>query len=136
MSNYSLELHGFNRLREEFIDEIDDWSDSETIHVGTAVEYAVYVEFATSKMDARPYFRPAVTEARRDMSEFVADNSGTTIRQIDSAEELVETIGLALERRVKEIITRKGIIDTGTLRASIRAVDAQSELVAADEVKV
>jgi len=87
-------------------------------------------------MDARPYFRPAVTEARRDMSEFVADNSGTTIRQIDSAEELVETIGLALERRVKEIITRKGIIDTGTLRASIRAVDAQSELVAADEVKV
>jgi len=70
------------------------------------------------------------------MSEFVADNTGTTIRQIDSAEELVETIGLALERRVKEIITRKGIIDTGTLRASIRAVDAQSELVAADEVEV
>lgn len=32
------------------------------VYVGTNVEYAPYIEFGTSKMDPRPYLRPAVND--------------------------------------------------------------------------
>jgi len=46
----------------------------------------------------------------------------------------VETLALAVERRVKEILTEKGLIDTGTLRASITTADTAAALPSADEV--
>jgi len=136
MSDFEYSLGGIGNLQEEFADEIEDWSGGKTMFVGTAVEYSVYVEFGTSKMDPRPYFRPALTEAQANLTGFINDHTNTTADAIESADQLVETIGLAMERRVKEIITEKGLIDTGTLRASIRAVDSESELVAADEVDI
>lgn len=136
MSDFSFDLNGIGDLQEEFADEIEDWSGGGSLFVGTAVEYSVYVEFGTSKMDARPYFRPALAEAKADLKGFIRDHTDTSISAIKSADRLVKTVALALERRVKEIITDKGLIDTGTLRASIRAVDSTSDLVAADEVDV
>jgi len=73
-------------------------------------------------MDAKPFFRPAVVEAKRDLSEFVRSNTKKTLQQIDDPPELVRTIAYAIERRVKEIITEKGLIQTGTMRASVKAV--------------
>lgn len=104
-------------------DERDEWSgDDTTWHVGTAVEYSIFLEYGTSKMDPKPFFRPALAEAGRDLAAFVRDNSQKTLSQVDGPQELVRTIAFALERRVKEIITEKGLIDTGTLRASVKAV--------------
>ena len=34
----------------------------DSVYIGTNVEYAPYVELGTSKMAARPYLRPAVTD--------------------------------------------------------------------------
>lgn len=36
-----------------------------TVVVGTAVPYAVYLEYGTRKMAARPYFRPALLSLKR-----------------------------------------------------------------------
>ena len=36
--------------------------DSEEVHVGTNVEYAPFVELGTSKMAAKPYLGPSITD--------------------------------------------------------------------------
>ncbi|WP_436933692.1 hypothetical protein [Halovenus marina] len=128
MSDFGFDISGVRAQLEALKEERRDWMDSKTMQVGTAVEYSIYLEFGTSKMDAKPFFRPALVEAQRDLESFVADNTGKSLRTIDSADELVETIAFALERRVKEIITEKGLIDTGALRASVQAVDSTAEL--------
>jgi hypothetical protein len=129
---------GFDADFDELVETLEDMQDevgqSGTFFIGTAVEYAVYLEFGTSKMDPKPFFRPALAEARRDLSGFIRDNSRKTIEEIDSADELARTIAFALERRVKQIITEKGLIETGTLRASVSAVPDPGNLPSADEV--
>jgi len=122
MNDFEFELNGITNLKEEFADEIEDWSDAGSVYVGTAVSYSIYLEYGTSKMDPRPYFRPALAEAKEDLTGFIRDHTDTTAAAIGSADRLVKILGLTLERRVKEIITEKGLIDTGTLRASVLAV--------------
>jgi len=84
-------------------------------------------------MDPRPFFRPVINDARIDTEGFLNRNTQTSVSEIDSADRLVRTLALAIERRVKEIITEKGLIDTGTLRASITAVPTESALPEADD---
>lgn len=113
----------------------DDLSDADTVFVGTAVEYAIYLEAGTSKMDPKPFFRPALAEVRVEgVDGFLRSNTETTVEDIDTADELVRTLAFALERRIKEIITAKGLIDTGTLRFSIAAVPAEAALATAADV--
>ena len=47
-------------------------TDSDSVYIGTNVEYAAFVELGTSKMKARPYLRPAAenyTNEYRDLAE-------------------------------------------------------------------
>lgn len=123
MADFGLELEGLeaaiNRL--EQLEE-----DAETLSsftVGTGVFYSVYLEFGTSKMDAKPFFQPAINEVRvQGVRGFIAHNTKTTVEAQDTADDVLKVLALALERRIKEIITQKGLIDTGTLRASVVAV--------------
>jgi len=136
MTSFDIDINGLEEHQRELQDQAEQWSQpSGSWYVGTAVEYAVYVEFGTSKMDARPFFRPALVEAQRDLEEFVRSNHKKTLSQVDSPSELVRVIADALERRIKIIITEKGLIDTGTMRASVRAVrGGPSALPDAEEV--
>lgn len=47
----------------ELIDSIDGFTDGESVEVYADADYAQYVEYGTSKMEAQPYFRPAITAA-------------------------------------------------------------------------
>lgn len=136
MTSIDVDVDGLEQTIEK-LDRLEErWTDDSRWVVGTAVEYAVYLEFGTSKMDPKPFFRPALQEARRDIEGFIRDNTRTTVSEIDDVQELVRAVAFALERRVKEIITRKGLIDTGTLRASVQAVPGANpgELPTADEI--
>jgi len=74
-------------------------------------------------MDARPFFRPAINEVRaQGVDGFIARNTRTSVEALDDADAVLRVLALALERRIKEIITDKGLIDTGTLRASVTAI--------------
>lgn len=77
-------------------------------------------------MDPKPFFRPVLAELRTKGIEGFIESSGilstVSFEQLDDADDVVDALALALERRIKEIITQKGLIDTGTLRASIVAV--------------
>lgn len=123
MSDWSLGLDGLEAAISR-LEELE--SDVETLSaytVGTGVEYSVYLEFGTSKMDAKPFFRPAINEIRiQGVEGFIRHNTRTTADRLETADDVIRVLALALERRVKEIITQKGLIDTGTLRASIVAV--------------
>lgn len=78
--------------------------------VGTNVEYSVYVEFGTYKMAAQPYLRPAV--------ERVSRNLATYFKTARSLSDAIRNIALDIERTAKQLCP----VDTGNLRASIRAV--------------
>jgi len=84
-----------------------------------------------------PNADPPVREsAYRDLEGFLDENTETELGDYETAEELVRAIAFALERRVKEIITEKGLIDTGALRASVVAVPADpSALPDADDLE-
>jgi len=74
-------------------------------------------------MDAKPFFRPAINEVRaQGVDGFIAHNARTSVETLPDADAVIRVLALALERRVKETITDKGLIDTGTLRASIVSV--------------
>jgi hypothetical protein len=123
MSDFSLGLDGLEARIEELEDLADDVQTVATYTLGTGVEYAVYLEFGTSKMDAKPFFRPAINEVRAQGVEgFIAHNTRTSVDALPDADAVIRVLALALERRIKEIITGKGLIDTGTLRASVLAV--------------
>lgn len=121
--NIDLGLDGVEAAIEALDDLEDDVETITTYTVGTAVEYALYLEVGTSKMDAKPFFRPALNEIRAQGVEgFIAHNTRTSVAALGDIDSVLRALALALERRIKEIITDKGLIDTGTLRASVVAV--------------
>lgn len=124
----------FEDLVERLDDLQEDVGQAGTHFVGTAVEYGVFLEFGTSKMDPKPFFRPALAAYRANLVRALEADTRKDIEDIDSADELAQTVALGLERRIKRIITQKGLIETGTLRASVQATPAPGQLPTADEV--
>jgi hypothetical protein len=114
-----LDTRGFAELREDLEDLEDDYTGGGAWTVGTAVNYSVFVEFGTRHMQAQPFVRPAVEELQaRGVDGFIDDHTQTSVGEIGDIEGVVRAVAFALERRVKELAP----VDTGTLRASVRAV--------------
>jgi hypothetical protein len=126
MADFETELESFNRVLDSLNDIERQLDPGEPVVVGSAVSYSVFLEFGTSDMDPKPYFRPALAELRvKGIEGFIKDSGilrNKEFSDVDDAGEVVDALALTLERRIKEIITEKGLIDTGTLRASIVAV--------------
>lgn len=122
MSEFDVQVSGLASIRQDIEDIEDDIEDPNNYYIGTGVEYSIYLEFGTSKMDAKPFFRPAVAEASRDPDSFIQRHENVSPEAIDDINTYLTVLALAIENRVKEIITKKGLVDTGTLRASVLAV--------------
>jgi len=126
MADFETELESFNRVLDSLNDIERQLDPGEPVVVGTAVNYSVFLEFGTSDMDPKPFFRPALAELRvKGVEGFIKDSGilrNKEFSDVEDADEVVDALALTLERRIKEIITEKGLIDTGTLRASIVAV--------------
>jgi hypothetical protein len=123
MADFGLELDGLEAAINRLERLEDDAETLSSFTVGTGVFYSVFLEFGTSKMDAKPFFQPAINEVRtQGVDGFIAHNTQTSVEAQDTADDVIKVLALALERRIKEIITQKGLIDTGTLRASVVAV--------------
>lgn len=98
------------------LDDIEErWVGSVAWEVGTNVEYSIHVEYGTGRMNAQPYLRPAVQHAKRNLDRWA--------KQADGIQELIETVALEIERYAKEVVP----VDTGTLRASIKAQPASGD---------
>jgi hypothetical protein len=140
MSGFSvgLDIDGLGAVQQRLADLKEDWDDP-PIHVaGSTAEYSVYLEFGTRHMPPYPWLRPAVRELRANPRRFVAKNTQTTIEQVDDADEFVDVIASALETQMKKNVTAQRAtgrspgtssshpkVQTGTLRASIKAVQIE-----------
>lgn len=126
MTEFELEMEGIEGLRQALDDLERAWVGESVTLVRTGVKYAFFLEFGTSKMDPKPFFRPAISELRGSGVEtFINLNGETAFEEIGSVDELVKETARALRNRIQEIIKKKGLIRTGTLYASITAVPLQ-----------
>jgi len=133
---FSLDVDGIERAIDEVREQIDDVQTSAEFVVGTNIEYAIYLEAGTRDMDPKPFFQPVINEVRlQGVDGFIAHNTNVTVDQLDTLDQVIRVLVLSIERRVKEVIKRKGLIDTGTLRASVVGVRGgdPSKLPSADE---
>lgn len=101
--------------------------------VGSAVIYGPMQEFGTRFLTERPHWRVAIPEiiaeagGDQQMQNEVLDamiareinGKLFTDAKLDAGTTAPIKVALMIERRVKQIITAKGIIDTGNYRASI-----------------
>lgn len=124
--------HSFQR----FIDAAHGLEEEEW-WVGTVVEYAIYHEFGTRRMRARPWFRPAIRKVRLRFGAGAAIDSRKLWQDILAGRPgLVRTIALELEREAKQEIRRKGLIDTGNMRASVTAAPTKQDAASESERRV
>lgn len=117
-------LVGVSSLIESIDDIQERWLGSVTYTVGTNVEYALYVEYGTSRMAAQPYLRPAAAHVRRNLDRWA--------EAANSIEALVERAAQELEAYAKGVVP----VDTGTLRASIAARRSDGAVAAAQSIQV
>ena len=103
--------------------------------VGSAVVYGPMQEFGTKLMQERPHWRVAIPEVLAEISGnpekeeeilgglFRSSNIKSRHLQgtgdVSAGDTAPTVVALMIERRVKEIIKAKGIIDTGNYRGSI-----------------
>jgi len=112
----------------------EDFSDSPVYIVSADAEYAIYVEMGTRDMPPYPFFRPALREFKANPETFLIKNTELGgLGDIESTEELVETVALALEAQIKVNATAQAPdrspgtapehpqVQTGNLRARISA---------------
>lgn len=114
----TVEMDGAKQVTSTFDAAIDAAMNEPAWVVGTNVEYAVYLEHGTSRMQPYPFLGPAVEYVMANEADGIADSA-------DSIDGLIGGIALAIERRAKHYAS-SGVppgpdVDTGTLKSSIRA---------------
>lgn len=113
---WGINLNGMGFLINAFEDlrmEVD--TDQRTLWVVRAgdvskgVDYATFVENGTSRMEAQPFFGPAIRETVREWDSVVGDRT--------DPDDIAEIIALEIERKAKAKVP----VDTGSLHDTIRA---------------
>jgi hypothetical protein len=111
--------------------------------VGSAVVYGPFQEFGTKLLQERPHWRVAIPEivaemggnekAEEQILGGLIASSNITSRElqgfgnVSAGDTAPLIIALMIERRVKELITSKGIIDTGNYKGSIASGRSEQE---------
>lgn len=119
MSGWGISLLGFAQTLEVLEDLRMSWSGDTLYLAGPTVEYAVYQETGTSKMEARPFMGPAADRVQADPQRYAQQMAASQGIDISSEEGLIRAIALAVQNEGKRIADAKGIRDTGALIASI-----------------
>lgn len=148
-------------VREAFNDLEDQFETDAVWKVSDGTEYGIILEFGRGPVEAQdadalrfedadgnvifrqrvsghppyPWFRPAIREFRANPRRFIRDNTAfTDVSEIDSANELVRTVALALQKQMEKNASANTATDrspgtdgdhpqrdTGNLVASIQA---------------
>ena len=115
---WGMTVQGISNVVNLFDDLLTRWDDDTLYLVGPSVEYAVYHEFGTSKIEARPYMRPAAEKVLADPERYAKEYADGELR---SEAQVVHGVALAIEREAKKIVKQKDIWQDGNLHGSIEA---------------
>ncbi len=129
--NFSFDIFGlpqlilFFKLMSQKVDFGEAW-------VGSAVAYGPMQEFGTQFITERPHWRVALPEVigqiggDAKLHDEILDafvefdpSGGAGVGEIEAGTTAPAKVALLVERRVKQIMTAKRIIDTGNYRASV-----------------
>lgn len=69
------------RLRASITHRLEWEAGGAAAYVGTSVEYARHLEFGTSKMEPRPFLRPAVLINRQKIAETIAKGIAAAMKE-------------------------------------------------------
>ncbi len=103
--------------------------------VGSAVVYGPFQEFGTRVLRERPHWRVAIPEIIAEVGGDDRLQGAILDGLIGDGEPAPIQIALMIERRVKQIIRAKGIIDTGNYRGSIATGRTEEEVFAKSSSK-
>lgn len=95
------------------------WDDGTVYVAGPTVNYAVHNEYGTSKMEARPFIRPAAERVQADAKRYATQMASSSGIDISTEEGFVHALALAVQNEAKRIADAKDVRDTGDLIASI-----------------
>lgn len=119
MSGWGVSVTGLDAAM-GVIDQITAEFTGETTYIaGPTVEYAIYQELGTSKMEARPFVRPAAEHVRQNTASEVKRISRSQGIPLNSEENIIRCAALAVQDRIRRIADRKDIRDTGELIATV-----------------
>ena len=118
--SWGVSLAGFDAATDMF-DQITTDFDGDATHIaGPTVDYAIKHEYGISKMEARPFVRPAAEYVRVNLESEVRRISSSQGIPLSNEENIIRCAALAVQDRMKRIADQKDIRDTGNLIASIR----------------
>lgn len=119
MSGWGVAVSGLVETVEMFRDIQFAWNSGTLYLAGPTVNYAVHNEYGTSKMEARPFVRPAAERVQNDPKRYATEMASTHGIDISTEEGFVRALALAVQNEAKHIADQKDIRDTGDLIASI-----------------
>lgn len=105
MVNRFVQTVGLASVMRGFNDLLDQMDGDVVYLTGSSADYAIHLEFGTSKMQAYPWLRPAVDEFKSNPSRFLKRRANTSIDDVDSAGQMVGLIALGLERAMTENVS-------------------------------
>lgn len=120
MSGWSMSVRGLDSVVGLLESVRTEFDGSTAYLVGPTVRYAVFQEYGTSKMDARPFVRPAAAFVEANMAsevQRIASSQGITL---NSERDVVRCAALAVQDRMRRIANQKDIRESGQLIGSIR----------------
>jgi hypothetical protein len=119
LSSWGMRLAGFDATLALLQSLKFEFGDGVIYVAGPTVDYAVYHELGTSKMEARPFMRPAAERVQADPIKHAMSMASTHGIDITNEEGLIRALALAVQNEGKRIANAKDIRDTGDLIASI-----------------
>jgi hypothetical protein len=120
MSEWGVSVAGLDAVTDMFDQITADFDGDTTYIAGPTVEYAIYNELGTSKMEARPFARPAAERVQANTAAEVRRISSSQGIPLSTEENIIRCAALAVQDRMKRIADQKDVRDTGNLIASIR----------------
>lgn len=114
MSGWGVQLLGYQATKGMLESLRFEFGKDVVYVVGPTVEYAVYHELGTAKMQARPFARPAAERAQASIGKYV----GKYAEEMEE-DSIVKAVAVGVQEEMVKIVTRKGIVETGQLRNSI-----------------
>lgn len=120
-SGWTMKMSGMKAAQRALNDVSIQFDGSKVYVVGPTTSYAVHHELGTSKMGARPFMRPAAEKVRNDKSHWAQKVASSQGIPLNSQENIVKCVALAVAAEARAIATRKDVKDTGDTIASIQA---------------